>query len=351
MGNVEDIRQRVADAFAAGTPLRIHGGNTKRFLGHPVEADALDITNHSGIIEYTPSELVVTARAGTPLEVLKSALAAENQALAFEPPGFGEHATLGGTIACGLSGPARPYTGAARDFVLGINCINGKGEYLRFGGQVMKNVAGYDISRTLAGSHGTLAVILDISLKILPMPECRRTLVQACSEREAIDRFNRWAGRPLPVSAGCYLDDRLYVRLSGTGYGVQAAADAIGGDSLEDADAFWNDLAEQRLDFFAGERPLWRLSLPPATAPLDTRDDTLIDWGGAQRWLRSDRPAAEIRAMASAAGGHASCFRHCSEDTPRFHPLAPAVLALHKRLKQAFDPAGILNPGRMYPGL
>lgn len=351
MSALEQIRQQVVDARASATPLCIRGGNSKAFYAHPVAGEHLDTTAHTGIIDYTPSELVISARAGTPLAELEAALKKENQMLAFEPPHLGEHATLGGAIACGLSGPRRPYAGAARDFVLGINCINGQGEYLRFGGQVMKNVAGYDLSRLLTGSLGTLAVIMDVSLKVLPRPETSLTLQRSCTQAEAIRLLNQWAGQPLPLSGGCHIDGRLYIRLSGTSLGVQAATQVTGGERLDNANTFWEDLKEQRLDFFSGNLPLWRVSVPPATPPLDTEDTTLLDWGGAQRWIKSDASPESMQSMAANAGGHATLFRDGDRDTNVFQPLTKPLLELHRRLKQTFDPASILNPGRMYPGL
>ncbi len=290
-------------------------------------------------------------RAGTPLAELEAALAADGQMLAFEPPAFGPTATVGGAIACGLSGPRRPWSGSARDFVLGINCINGQGDYLRFGGQVMKNVAGYDLSRTLTGSLGTLAILLEIHMKVLPRPEAELTLSQACTEAEAIERSNLWSSQPLPLTAACYHDNHLVFRLSGSTRGVQAAGRQLGGDPLEQGASFWHDLKEQKLPFFAGDTPLWRLALPAAAAPLQLAGEQLVDWGGAQRWLRTRMPADKLRAAVTAAGGHATLFRGGDRTGDVFHPLAPPVHTLHQRLKQAFDPRAILNPGRMYAGL
>ena len=351
MSTEQYILEQVRDAASSVTPLSIEGGGSKRFYGHRSSGAVLAVDSHSGIIDYTPSELVVSARAGTPLTELEAALGQAGQMLAFEPPHFGTGATLGGSIACGLSGPRRPWSGAARDFVLGVTCINGNGELLRFGGQVMKNVAGYDLSRTLTGSLGTLAVLLDIHLKVLPRPEHDLTLARDCNAEEAIRHCSQWSGQPLPLSGACHFDGRLYVRLSGSHPGVQAAAAKIGGDRDLAAASFWEDLREQQLPFFAGDQPLWRISVPPASAPLALDGDWLLDWGGAQRWLRSGVPANEIRAHAAAAGGHATLFRGGDRDAGIFHPLQPALLALHRRLKHSFDPAGIFNPGRMYPSL
>jgi glycolate oxidase FAD binding subunit len=347
---LDSYREVLARASESGTPVVIRGSGSKSFYGRPVDGTPLDISAHTGIIDYSPPELVITARAGTRLADLEDALAAEDQMLPFEPPHFGPDATLGGTIACGLSGPRRPFTGAARDFVLGITCINGRGELLRFGGQVMKNVAGYDISRTLTGSLGSLALLLEISLKVLPRAQRELTLRRQASETEAIALFNRWAGQPLPLSAAAFVDGELRVRLSGFEQGVAAAADVVGGEEIQDGDAFWQGLREQTLSFFTGDRPLWRVSVPPASAPLQLEGETLLDWGGAQRWIRTDRPADVIRRAAGAAGGHATRFRDHDRDDV-FHPLPAPLLALQQRLKASFDPAGILNPGHMYPGL
>lgn len=347
---VDTCRELLARATETASPVIIRGGGSKSFYGRPVDGQPLDVSAHTGITDYSPPELVVSARAGTRLTELEAALAVEKQMLPFEPPHFGPTATLGGTIACGLSGPRRPFAGAARDFVLGITCLNGRGELLRFGGQVMKNVAGYDISRTLTGSLGTLALLLEISLKVLPRAEYELTLCRQATGAEAISLFNRWAGQPLPLSAACHIDGHLYVRLSGFEQGVTAAASTLGGDLLDDGATFWQELREQTLPFFAGDTPLWRISVPPASAALPLAGDTLIDWGGAQRWIRSDQPAASIREAAAAAGGHATRFRDRDRDDV-FHPLPDRLLSLQQRLKASFDPAGILNPGRLYNGL
>lgn len=348
------LQERVAAAFAKATPLAIRGGNTKAFLGHPADGAFLDTGGHSGIVAYQPGELVVTARAGTRLAEVESALAERGQMLAFEPPHFGDNATLGGTVAAGLSGPRRPYAGAARDFVLGSRIVNGRGELLRFGGEVMKNVAGYDISRLMAGSFGTLGLLLDISLKVLPAPARETTLVRQATQAQAIDTMNELAGKALPLSGAYWEAGRLYLRVSGTPLAVAGAAATIGGELLDD-NAFWTRGREQQTPFFCESQRLWRLSLPPATPPLQVAgfdpEDCAIDWGGAQRWLRGDpeRDAATeaeaLRAAAAAAGGHATLFR--GSGAPAFHPLPRAMQALQERVKQALDPAGILNPGRL----
>ena len=343
--------ERVRVAAGDAVPLAVTGGGTKDFLGRITQAEPLDVSGHRGIVTYEPTELVLSARGGTPLAEVEAALGEQGQMLAFEPPGFGEAATIGGTIAAGLSGPARPWAGAARDFVLGTRVLNGRGEALRFGGEVMKNVAGYDVSRLMTGACGTLGVLLEVSLKVLPRPAVVRTLAFDVTAAEAIRRCNAWAAKPLPVTAACHDGERLRVRLAGTEGGVAAAAGALGGE-IGDGDDFWAALREQTLPFFAcSGAPLWRISVPPGAELASPGGDILVDWGGALRWLRTDAPAAAVRAAAERAGGHATLFRGGDRTGEVFHPLAPAVRKLHERLKAAFDPAGILNRGRMYEGI
>ena len=347
----QGLRDRILAAAADGTPLAATGGGTKEFLGRITQAERFDVSGHRGIVSYEPTELVLSARGGTPLAEVTAALDERGQMLAFEPPSFGAEATIGGTIATGLSGPARPYAGAARDFVLGTRVLNGKGEVLRFGGEVMKNVAGYDVSRLMTGAFGTLGVLLDVSLKVLPRPAVSRTLAFDATAEEAIERCNAWATRPLPVTGACHDGERLRVRLAGTEGGVAAAAGALGGETA-DGDAFWTALREHTLAFFTRNgAPLWRISVPPGAAMTEPDGDLLVDWGGALRWLRTEAPAADVRAAAERAGGHAVLFRGGDRTGEVFHPLQPAVRRIHERLKAAFDPAGIFNPGRMYQGL
>jgi len=341
--STNDISTAVLAATVARAPLAIRGSGSKRFLTGDIKGTALDITGHRGIISYEPTELVLTARAGTPLGEIEAALTENNQMLAFEPPHFGAGATLGGTIACNLSGPRRPYAGSARDFVLGTRIVNGKGEILKFGGQVMKNVAGYDVSRLMAGSYGTLGVLLDVSLKILPKPAQEITLTFQMGGEEAIRTMNAWAGQPLPLSAACHLGDTLYVRLSGTDKGVRAAHIKLGGEQDTRGTAFWEELREHRLLFFAGEVPLWRLSVPAATPPLDLPGKWLLDWGGAQRWLRSSANEADIQHTANAAGGQANLFRSAGSAKPARASTEVAV-RLARDLRLAFDPFAIFNP-------
>lgn len=342
------LQERVAAALHAGTPLAILGSGSKAFLGHPVEGAFLEVAGHRGIVSYQPSELVITARAGTRLDEIESTLAQAGQMLPFEPPHFGADATLGGAVAAGLSGPRRPWGGAVRDLVLGVRMLNGRGEFLRFGGEVMKNVAGYDVSRLMAGSLGTLGVLLEISLKVLPRPAAQATLVQQMGAAEAIRCCTRLARRSLPVSAAYWEAGLLHLRLSGAAEAVTAASASIGGDRDDDSD-FWLRVREHQTPLLAGARALWRLSLPATTPPLGLPGTTAIDWAGAQRWLVSDATADSVRRASAEAGGHATLFR--GDHALRFHPLPAPLMAVHKRVKQALDPAGILNPGRMYPEL
>lgn len=354
------LQQQLTAAYATATPLCIRGGNSKAFYGRPPRGELFDVSGHRGIVSYEPTELVITARAGTPLRDIEAALAEQQQMLAFEPPHLGEAATLGGTIACNLSGPRRPYCGAARDFILGSRILNGKGELLSFGGEVMKNVAGYDSSRLMAGALGTLGVLLDISLKVLPRAETELTLVHSgLAAQQALDHIHRWSALPLPLSATAIVDDRLYLRLSGTAEGVRGAQLQLGGDGLDAAAAenHWQQLKEQAHPYFqfAQQQPLWRLSVASDTPPMALAGDWLYEWGGAQRWLLSDEAPGRIRQQAAAAGGHATLYRHHSpadtQDDDIFQPLPAALLRLQQRLKLAFDPQGILNPGRLYAGL
>ncbi len=346
-----DLQARVTAARRDNTPLHITGGGSKAFYGRHPEGQSLRVSGHRGVVAYEPAELVVTARAGTPLEELESLLGERGQMLAFDPPHFSAAATLGGSIASGLSGPRRPYAGAVRDFVLGVKCLTGKGEVLSFGGQVMKNVAGYDISRLMAGALGTLGVLLEVSLKVLPRPALETTLSFDMPVARALNMMNGWAGLPLPLSAACHNDGCLFVRLSGSEPGVADAVAKLGGDAYPEGDRLWYDLREHRLAYFHGSQPLWRVSVPPAAAPLDLPGVELIDWGGAQRWIRGDLSASQVRDRAMALGGHATLFRHGDRRGEVFHPLAPPLLALHRRLKQVFDPDNILNPGRLYSGM
>jgi glycolate oxidase FAD binding subunit len=342
---LSELRERVSAAHNAHRPLRLRGAGTKDFYAEdPASGDVLDLRGYRGIIDYEPSELVITARCGTPLSEIEAALNDRGQFLAFEPPCFNADPTLGGVVAAGLSGPRRMYAGAARDFVLGATLLDARGEILRFGGQVMKNVAGFDVSRLLCGSLGILGVITEVSLKVLPRPRAEETLRFEMPARHALEAFNRWSGQPLPLSGAAWCNGVAWVRLSGAAAAVRAACKQLGGETTA-AENWWASLRHHTHPIF-GSHTLWRLSVPD-TAPLsDLPGDPLIDWGGALRWYATD---GDARGVASAAGGTALCWR--GDSRPRFHPLQPAVAALHRRLKQQFDPHGIFNPGRLAAGL
>lgn len=408
-GDEEFLRATVQEAHRAARPLRIIGGGSKAFYGRAVAAGAtpLSIAAHHGVAHYDPAELVLTARAGTPLAVVEELLAAENQMLGFEPPRFGGgdgsgagdgdggygsaagdgdgdggntgRGSIGGAVAAGLAGPRRPYTGAVRDFVLGVKIVSGRGETLRFGGEVMKNVAGFDLSRLMAGALGTLGVLLEISLRVLPRPAAQQTLrLEHAEPAAAVALFNRLAARPLQLSAAAWHLGETRIRLSGSDAGVARAAAIIGGEADPAGGEFWRRLRDHELAFFAAAPELLRVSLPPASAwaPPDSAAQ-LIDWGGAQRWLAADdaNGVQELRATVAQHGGHVTRFRRGGDGDglgpgdlgdggdgdnggpgdPRnnpaeiFHPLPAPLYQLHRRLKRAFDPAGILNPGRLHP--
>ncbi|MDF2641061.1 MAG: glcE [Pseudomonas sp.] len=341
------LLDQVNQALASVTPLRIQGGNSKAFLGRNVAGEILDTRDHRGIVSYDPTELVITARAGTPLTELIQALDEAGQMLPCEPPTFGD-ATLGGMVAAGLSGPRRPWSGSVRDYVLGTRVITGHGKHLRFGGEVMKNVAGYDVSRLMAGSLGCLGVLTEVSLKVLPKPRlCTSIALELDSER-ALNGLAEWGQQPIPISAASHEAGVLRLRLEGGEGSVAAACERFGGEQIDPT--YWEDLNEQRLSFFLDARPLWRLSMPNNTGALNLPGEQLIDWGGAQRWLKSDATGDLIRARVSAAGGHATCFSPGQDDSP-FQPLPAPLRRYHQQLKARLDPLGVFNPGRMYAEL
>jgi glycolate oxidase FAD binding subunit len=344
---VREVSERVRAAAAERRALRLRGSGSKDFYGYALEGEPLELRGYSGVVAYEPTELVITARAGTPLAEIDRTLAAGGQMLAFEPPRFGPDATLGGCVAAGFSGPRRAAAGSVRDFVLGAKTMDAKGEVLSFGGQVMKNVAGFDVSRLMAGSFGTLGVILEASLKVLPRPDEEATLRFQIDEAQAIERMNHWAAQPHPISATCYIDGALSVRLSGSALGVAAARKKLGGEVVGNAQAFWESVREQRLEAFQGGT-LWRLSIKSTAPPLAIPGRQVIEWNGGLRWLATDAPAQTLFAAARKAGGHAIRFRGGPAGSPVMD-LDPGVLALHRRLKAALDPQGIFNPHRLHP--
>lgn len=346
----QQLQAQVQSAVAEHRMLQIIGGNSKAFYGNTVRGDILETRIHHGIISYEPTELVLTARAGTSLQAIEAALQQHNQMLAFEPPHFGEHATLGGAIACGLSGPRRPFAGAARDFVLGVKILTGKGEIMSFGGQVMKNVAGYDVSRLMVGALGTLGVLLEVSVKVVPRPTIEVTQTLQLNQADAIATMLSLGKRATPLSAALYDGDQLYLRLSGTPSAVKKAQQQLGGEALLHGDKFWRQINEHRYSFFNKSGNLWRLSVP-FNAQLDIRGTRLIDWAGAQHWIFSDETADNIRHKAIQAGGHATLFRSNTDGIERFQHLAGGIRHLHVKLKMKFDPYGVLNYGRLYEDL
>ncbi len=349
MQAIEQFREQVRQAAAGKAPLRIRGGGTKDWYGGALQGEILDTRLHAGVVDYEPTELVITARCGTPLAEIDAVLAAQHQMLAFEPPHFGEGATFGGAVAAGLSGPRRANSGAVRDFVLGAQLMDGQGEVLKFGGQVMKNVAGYDVSRLLAGSMGTLGLMLELSVKVLPRAVAETTLRFETGEIDAIRMLNVWGGQPLPISGSCWHRGVLALRLSGARAAVDAAVRSLGGQVMPDCAGFWANLREQRHPFFDGDAPLWRLSVPSTLGAIVLEGEQLIEWGGAQRWLRAPAEDADnIRRTVRAAGGHATLFRGGDKRVGVFQPLAPGLARIHERLKSAFDPSHIFNPGRMF---
>jgi len=369
---LDDLVSALATAFENHTPLRIRGAGSKDFYGGMLAGEVLDVAGYRGIVAYEPTELYVTAKCGTPLAEIEAVLAEKGQMLAFEPPHFSgasvgsagasvgsagasvvfAGATVGGCVAAGLAGPRRQQAGSVRDFVLGIKLVDGTGQVLDFGGQVMKNVAGYDVSRLLAGSLGTLGVLAEVTLKVLPKPMAERTLVFEMTEVEAIAQLNRWGGQPLPISASFWHDGQLWLRLSGARAAVEAASRKLGGNAAVNPEKHWISVREQTHPAFAGQT-LWRLALPSNAPPPGLDGLRAIEWGGGQRWYagESGEIREAVRGAAARAGGHAVLYRapeslRCLEGA--FAPLSPALLALHRRIKKSFDPKGILNPGRLY---
>ncbi|MCW5661282.1 MAG: glycolate oxidase subunit GlcE [Burkholderiaceae bacterium] len=360
------VIDQVASARAARTPLCLRGHGSKDFYGELPRGEPLEMAALAGIARYEPTELVVTVRAGTPIAELETALAERGQCLAFEPPRFdgAEQAaarggTVGGMVAAGLAGPARAALGGVRDFVLGAALLNARGDVLRFGGEVMKNVAGYDVSRLLAGSMGILGPILEVSLKVLPIAPARTTVRFEWPQSKALEQLQRWAGQPLPLRASAWWNDMLVVQLAGAEAAVRTAVQTLGGEAIDGsvAERFWRDLRDQRDEFFVAAAEavkagatLWRLSVAPHAPPLAAQGEQLIEWHGGQRWIVNQADAPTMRTLAAAAGGHASAFRG-GKAGGAFTPLTAPLLRIHRELKSRFDPDGLFNPGRLYPDL
>ncbi|MFN5349995.1 MAG: glycolate oxidase subunit GlcE [Polaromonas sp.] len=359
---ISSIVAQVRAAAAAGTALCLRGGGSKDFYGESLQGDILDTTALKGVVSYEPTELVVTALAGTPLAELEALLLAQGQCLPFEPPHYNPGATVGGMVAAGLSGPARASVGAVRDYVLGVKLINGKGEHLTFGGQVMKNVAGYDVSRLMVGAMGTLGLLTEVSLKVLPIAPLEATLKFEMTQAQALAQLNTWGGQPLPLNASCWLEESgvgtLYLRLRGAVAAVESACSKLGGERLNQsqATADWLRARDQQLPWFkerSDTQDLWRLSVPQTTPPLDLPDSPLIEWHGGQRWVRADAQQGQrLRELTASVGGSATLFMACSalkkDSIARFDTLKPPLDRIHRELKREFDPAGVFNPHRMY---
>ncbi len=353
--NLADLQHLIREARA---PLRFTGHGSKDFYGEAPSGSPLSTLSLNGITAYEPSELYVSALAGTPLVDVEARLAQQRQRLAFEPPRFGGRGTVGGMVATGLSGPTRAALGSVRDHLLGAVIIDGRGELLSFGGTVMKNVAGFDVSRALAGSMGQLGLITEVTLKVLPLPASTATLRFEFDQPAALTAINRWGGQPLPIEASAWWDGALLLRLAGAAAAVEAATRQLGGDVIpaDMATPFWTGLRDQSDEFFvgaeravAGGARLWRLGLPSTAPALKLHGEQLIEWGGAQRWVVTPMEPAALRDAVAAVGGHATLFRAQDKACGAFAPLSAPLAAIHRRLKASFDPHGVFNPGRLYP--
>lgn len=344
--NLQAMQAQIQQASANATPLVICGGGSKSFYGNQSEGETLDVSTHSGIIDYDPAELVITLRGGCLLKEVEALLAEHRQMLGFEPPSFSDQATIGGTVATAMAGPRRAFSGGVRDFILGVKLLDGRGEVLNFGGRVIKNVAGFDVSRLMAGSMGTLGVILEVSLRVIPMYETEVTLGFDHDTAEShIHWINELGGNPIPLSASLWHQGRSLIRLSGSEQGVASAVDSLGGDRQ---DPVWQSLKEQQHDFFKGHSQLNRISLPP-TAALSIKQDQLIEWGGAQRWIGECDIEHTRERLASRQGS--LCLFRGKDRQEVFQAVSDAAMILHRNLKSRFDPARIFNRNRLFNGL
>ncbi|HFD10984.1 MAG TPA: glycolate oxidase subunit GlcE [Crenotrichaceae bacterium] len=343
------FQQQIREAVENENPVNLVGGNSKSFYGREARGDSMHVAGNKGIIDYEPTELVVTVRNGTALHELESVLAEQGQMLGFEPPCYQNSATVGGAIAAGLSGSRRPFSGAVRDYVLGCKLINGYADILSFGGTAMKNVAGYDLSRLMVGSMGSLGLILETSLRVVPMHEMESTWCQEVKSDQVIGVMSAMLQKPLPISGLYYDGARLFYRLYGTADAIAQSANTLGGEEYASHDQLWSDLNHQKSDFFQDKTPLWRISVAPATEQLPLSGQCVLDWGGALRWLKTDEPAEQVFQTVADVGGHATLFREGKRDEIIFQPLPPDLMQIQQRLKQAFDPMSVFNLGRMYP--
>jgi glycolate oxidase FAD binding subunit len=350
----KQLQQQIINAAQTKQALQIIGNNSKAFYGCITDDDVttpLFVAEHSGIIDYQPSELTITARAGTALKEIIELLAEHRQMLAFEPPTFDGRASLGGCIATALAGPRRPWTGSVRDYVIGMRLLTGDGKDIRVGGKVMKNVAGYDLFRPMAGALGTLGVMLDITLKLLPLPETETSFSMKLEATAMQNVLRDWRNASMPISASSYDNGMLNARLSGSAVSIEDAIYKLPSDMLELSADYWQELNEHKLPFFDDPAPLYRLVVP-GNAPCDfVTGETLIDWAGSLRWIKTPIPFSEVQNHAAALGGTASVYRNGLKNEDVFSHMSDPLLALHKRIKGVMDPAGILNPGRLYRAL
>lgn len=356
MDNIEQqLQQTIQQAHEEQQPLWIRGGGSHRDLTPAADAIPVELSGHRGILDYHPEELVITVRSGTPLSEIRVKLEQHQQRLAFDPPTLGENATIGGTVATGLAGPSRPWSGSVRDHLLGVKLLTGTGKVLNLGGEVVKNVAGYDLFRPMAGAYGTLGILLELSLKTLPKESTEITWSLPCEQRKALEQMAILNRQDLPISGLSWAEQQLHLRLAGPEeeleqFGVSLRSD---GWSSSHTTPFWEQLRDQQLPLFQSEQPIWRLSLPVNTPTFsfeETSDSTtIIDWGGRQHWIAGDLPAETLRESVTALGGHATLYRNGDGAIPRFHPLPAPLMQLQLRMKQLMDPAHILNPGLLYP--
>lgn len=352
---LENLCKQVEIAAREGKALRPVGGQTKNFYGGPLQGDVVDMSPYSGIISYEPTELVMTVKAGTPLAEVEAALSAQNQELAFEPPRFGNGSTIGGAVVAGLSGPSRLARGPVKDYLLGCTIIDGKGQLLHFGGVVMKNVAGYDISRVMPGSLGTLGILIDLSIKVMPKAIAEATLQFDFTYNQAIHQINDWMAQPLPINASVYANNTLFVRLRGAKAAIESAKATMQGMEMDAALAskLWDTLRDQTHPFFQGDHDIWRLSVPATVTDLALSGEALVEWGGGLRWLKPGPGVTPemIRGVANRAGGHATLYRTADESkrTQAFHMPQAVMANIQRKLKAQFDPAGVFSPNRLAP--